>query len=201
MTKKTFNSAVLLLIAFSGCSPSGALKYGFLPGSDYQFFSPTKHIDLEGRRFNFVFSDKRSEVAQARCSDVEPDKDSELEGALGFQYFTRYFKAMADSCHGKVDSTSADTIRVDLQVLRPKFSGFIKVTVHGIVQFAVRSADTLRIYCSDMKDGDPDSPFGTSSVATRKSAMRGMIGASCRRALQNYFEDVYASFDKKGSTP
>jgi hypothetical protein len=148
-------------------------------------------IDLRAKSFNFIFADKRSETAKPNCTDVDPDKNSELEGTLGYRYFTTYFEALTDSCNGRLDSTASDTIYVSLQVLRPKFSGFIDVTVHGIVQFTRHSRDTQRIYCSDMKDGDPDSPYGTSSFATRRSAMRGMIGASCRRAIQTYFEDVY----------
>ncbi len=193
MVTKTWMLASFGVLGLLGCFSSQTIKYGFLPGSDYQFFPPTRHVDLNGKHFNFVFFDKRSDKSNLKCSDIMPDTDSELEGALGYRYFTSYFKAMADSCRGKIDSTGHDTVYVDLQLLGPRMSGFISVTVHGIVQFAVRSRDSVRVYCSDMEDGDPDSPYGTFSFATRKSAMRGMIGASCRRALQQYFEDVAGS--------
>ena|SRR5437879_3281254 len=199
MAVKTMKAVLLGLVAVSGCITSHTLKYGFLPGSDYEFYPLTRPIDLKGRRFHYVFYDKRLEELQAKCSDLEPEKDSELEGELGYRYFISYFRAMTDSCLGKVDSTAPDTVRVDLQVLRPKLTGFISVTVHGIVQFAVHSADAQRVYCSDMKDGDPDSPYGTFSLATRKSAMRAMMGASCRRAIQQYFEEVSQSTERDSS--
>lgn len=187
---KFFTPFLLILALLAGCAPSRVVTYGFLSGSDYEFYPPTKPLDLKEKHFNFVFHDVRSKTQVAECAAVKPERDSELEGDPGFQFFSSYLKALADSCHGRVDSLASDTVHVDLQVLGPKLKGFISVTVHGIVQFTVRSGDTQKVYCSDMKDGDPDSPYDTDSFATRKSAMRGMIAASCRRAMQQYFEDV-----------
>ena len=185
-----------VLLTLCGCPPPG-MKYGFLPGGNYEFFAPTKPIDLHQKHIHYFVTDSRNEFASAECSEESPDRDSELEGPLGLDFFSGYLAAFTDSCNG-ASSGRSDTLQktegqqfyVDLQLLAPKFSGFISVSVHGMVQFRVRGENSARVYCSDMQDGDHDAPYGKFSFATRASAMRGMVAASCRRAIEQFLTDV-----------
>ena len=172
-----------------GCSPS-IIKYGFLPGSDYEIYATDQQIDLNKLHINYKISDNRSSIDSIECSDIKLEKDSELEGDLGVKLFSKYLMTLTDSCNGILDSSSNNIYEVELQAISPKLTGFGFVTVHGLVQFKVKSKLITKTYCADIKDGDPESPVGRFSFATRKTAMRIMVSAACRKAIENFLLDV-----------
>lgn len=183
-------SFLWLSFLISACTPPLILKYGYLPGGDYEIYAPIRTIDLKGKRFNYILLDTRSRYGKIDCSDTKLDKDSELEGSLGYNLFSNYLTVLTDSCSGKIDNSSPDTINIELQAISPKLTGFLFITVHGTIQFKVQSAKLNKIYCADIKDGDPDSPLGRYSFATRKSAMRQLVSAACRKAVESFLIDL-----------
>jgi hypothetical protein len=187
-----------IAISLFGCMPAGTvnpetsqvLKYGYLPAGKYEYYPPIKKIDLQGRKFKFSVVDNRFNNKQCVCSSLPVEIDSELEGELGIQFFEDYLKAMTEYGSGSIDTSSGESIRVELEVLSPKMIGFVFVQVHGLVQFNVISDKIKKRYCSDMVDGDSDAPFGKQAVATRRHAMRKMVSGSARRALEEFFTDL-----------
>jgi hypothetical protein len=189
---------ILLALFISACTPPSILKYGYLPGADYEIYAPTQHINLQGEHFHYVFSDVRTSYDKVDCSDIILDKDSELEGRLGYDLFSIYLTILTDSCSGKTDDSSLNTIKIELQAISPKLTGFGFITVHGLVQFKVQSSKLNKIYCADVKDGDRDSPLGRYSFATRKTAMRELVSAACRKAIESFLKDFESSLRKAG---
>lgn len=180
---------ITLVTICMGCSPS-VLYYGYLPGSNYQYYEPLQHIDLKGKKIALTFEDKRTEQSFISCSKIKPDNDSELEGKLGFDYFKSYFKAMLEFNHATVDSLSKDTLKITLKNISGKLIGFGSIEAHGLIEFEVNHNNTIKNYCSDMVDGDEDSPLGQFSFATRKSAFRKMVSGATRRALESFISDL-----------
>jgi hypothetical protein len=189
MIKNINNILFLLCFMIIGCSPS-LIKYGFLPGSDYEIYGTNEKIDLNKLHINYTISDSRNSIDSIECSDVLLERDSELEGDLGLKLFSKYLTTLTDSCNGITDSSSNNIYIVELNAISPKLSGFGFVTVHGLVQFTVKSELITKTYCADIKDGDPDSPVGKYSFATRKTAMREMVSAACRKSIENFLLDV-----------
>ena len=75
----------LILIFLIGCTKT--IKYGYLPGTSYEFYAPLKKIDLSDKNISFSFFDSRGEYKSLACSNLSPETDSELEGKLGIDYF------------------------------------------------------------------------------------------------------------------
>jgi len=185
-----------LIVVLSCCflcscgSVGKTLKYGYLPGGDYQYYSPIKKSDLKGKSYNLVISDDRSGVSKIVCSDIALDRNTELEGSNGFNFFSKYCRAMIEANNGIVDSDSQNTIQIKLKGLSAQYYGFGYVKVHGLVEFDVLFDNLQKTYCSDMVDGDEDAPLKATSFATRKGALRKMVSGSTRRALEMFINDL-----------
>jgi hypothetical protein len=171
------------------CSCS-SLYYGYLPGSDYKILKPEKNIDLQGRSFNIEFRDSRGNRNVIDCSEYMLDRETELEGSPGAQYFRDSLTAMIQGSNGKIDPASPDKIVVELEGLSFKLIGRGYITVHGFVQFKVTSSFLNKTYCSDMTDLDEDAPLKWNSWATRKTASRLMVSGSMRRASENFVQEL-----------
>ena len=50
-------TGMILLFLLSGCYST--LHYGYLPGGDYQYYSPLSPVDLRGERFRLEVVDDR----------------------------------------------------------------------------------------------------------------------------------------------
>jgi hypothetical protein len=185
--KKTF-LAFLSLLLFE-CAPS-VLYYGWLPGSDYQYYKPQTAKDLKGKKYCLMVTDSRQGIGKIQCSEIEIDRNSELEGNTGYDYFRNYCRAMLEFNNAIVDSVSNDTIRVLLKGLSAAMFGFGYIKVHGLVEFEVIHNGVRKNYCSDMVDGDPDSPLGEMSWDTRQGAFRKMVSGSTRRALEQFVAEM-----------
>ena len=176
------------------CGSAGkTLKYGYLPGGDYQYYEPVSKVDLNGKSFNLVISDDRSGVSKIGCSDIALDRNTELEGSNGFSFFSKYCRAMIEANNGTVDQNAQNTIYIKLKGLSAQYYGFGFVKVHGLVEFDVSFDDLQKTYCSDMVDGDTDAPLKATSIATRKGALRKMISGSTRRSLEMFMHDLAMS--------
>ena len=193
---KNLFALVLLLISLfmmvSCGSAQKTLKYGFLPGGDYQYYAPNRPVDLKGRQYNLNIIDDRN-GNRISCSDMILPRDTELEGYRGLSFFTHYLKAMIKSNNGTIDPTAGTTVNVKLKGLSGELRAAVYGHVYGLVEFEVDMEGLNKTYCSSMVDGDPDAPVGKFSVDTRKGAFRKLVSGSTRRALEAFMHDlVYA---------
>lgn len=171
----------------------GPLYYGFLPGTEYKMLKPENEIDLKGKSFSIEFRDNRKDVNKIDCSDYSLDRETELEGALGAQYFKESVKAMIEGSNGKIDVSSPNKVVVELEGLSFKLIGAVYIVAHGFAQFKVISPFLNKTYCSDMTDHDEDAPLKWYSLVTRKTASRLMVSGSVRRAAEAFVRDLAAS--------
>ena len=177
---------ILSLLLFSSCMTSPNLKYGFLPASGYPFYAPRRYPNLMGKKIVFVINDKRHTIYKANCTNESIQRDSELEGKLGSDYFSDYITKLSSESY---EAGIPDTVLIDLEVLTPAMIGFGFVKVHGIVQFKVYRKKFTKSYCVDIKDGDSESPINTFSFDTRRGAMRKMMSAALTKVGQEFLED------------
>ncbi len=180
---------IVITIFLFGCNPS-IIKYGFLPGSDYEIYAPINKIDLQNYKIHYKISDKRDASNKVQCSNVLVDRDSELEGKLGLDVFSNYLITLTDSCLGKIDSLSNNIFNIELKTIGPNLPEYGGSTVYGFVQFNISSKFINKTYCSQIKDGDDGAPLGKFSFATRKTAMRLMVSAACRNAIEEFLIDI-----------
>ena len=180
--------ALLSLIFFvTSCAP---LYYGYLPGTDYKYYKPQQTIDLGGRNFDIIFIDARGASNKIDCSELALDRYTELEGELGFMYFSGYVIKMVANSNGAIDPNSSNKIVVRLEGLSFRLLGFGQAVAHGLVQFSVSSEFLKKTYCSDMTDRDEDAPLKWYSFVTRKTGSRLMVSGSLRRAVETFVKDL-----------
>lgn len=187
----------ILLIALTGmflCSCSSVthtLKYGYLPGSDFQYYAPLEKVDLKGEKYKLKIVDNRKGNSIS-CYDRPIPRDTELENSPGIQYFENYFKAMIEFNNGLVVPTAEKTINVQLNAISGDIRMVLYGHVYGLVEFEVSTDGHTKKYCSEMVDGDKDAPLGAFSMDTRKGAFRKLVSGSTRRALEQFMHDLVA---------
>jgi hypothetical protein len=97
---------------------------------------------------------------------------------------------LTEKASEKVSDDAPEKIQIDLEVFCPRIFGFVVAKVYGLVQFHVTSGDFEKRYCFSLKDGDPDARLGTTSMGTRKGAMRSMLAATTTKALEAFISDL-----------
>jgi hypothetical protein len=181
--------AICALLILSCAGTEKALKYGYLPGSDYQFYEPLRPVDLKGKGYNIKVVDSRTSN-KISCVEGIIARDTELEGVVGYEYFANYLKAMIEANHGVVDPGAGSPIEIKLTALSGALPGFGYVVVFGYVEFRAVSKGLDKSYCAVMKDGDPDAPVGKWAVDTRRGAFRKIVSGSTRKALEELMHDL-----------
>jgi hypothetical protein len=184
---------VILTFLLTGCYET--LHYGYLPGGDYQYYKPLEKVDLGGEKFRLEIMDNRKGFSIA-CSNFRLDRNTELEGETGYDFFRAYVRAMIEANNGIVDPESDNIIRIELTGLSAQYEGYQYVRVYGLVEFNTYTDSFQKRYCSVMVDGDDDAPLGKYSFDTRKGALRKLVSGSSRRALEEFMHDL-AKFKKK----
>jgi hypothetical protein len=187
-------TGLLILLLASGCY--SVLHYGYLPGGSYKYYAPLSPVDLGGQRFRLEIVDKRSGFGIS-CSNFTLDRNTELEGSKGYDFFSAYVRGMIEANKGMIDPNSSRIMRVELTALTAQLLGFGFVRVYGLVEFNVSFDGFRKNYCSVMGDGDEGAPVGRYSFATRKGALRKMVSGSTRRALEELVHDIL-EMEKKG---
>ena len=191
---KIFTISILLFL-LSGCYST--LHYGYLPGGDYQYYAPLSRVDLKGERFRLEVVDDRKGF-EISCSNFRLDRNTELEGSTGFDYFSAYVRAMIESNNGIIDQNSNNIVRVALSGLSAEYQGVVYVRVYGLLEFHAAIGNFQKTYCSQMADGDEGAPVGKFAFDTRKGALRKMVSGSTRRALEEFMHDLMEIQKKKG---
>lgn len=187
--KKNF---ALCLLSLFLCSCS-TLYYGYLPGTEYKLLKPIAAIDLKGKAFNIEFKDGRGLNNRISCSDYTLDRQTELEGNLGMEFFRQSIVTMIQASNGKVDSNAPDKVVVELDGLSFELIGAVYIVAHGLVEFKATSPLLNKTYCSDMTDHDADAPLKWYTLVTRKTATREIVSGSMRRAVEGFVKDLAES--------
>jgi hypothetical protein len=185
--------SLFLLIATCLLCSCGPLYYGYLPGTDYKILEPQEKIDLKGKSFDIQFVDSRGSKNRISCSDYSLDRETELEGDLGANYFRQSALAMIQGSNGKIDPLSPNKVVVELEGTSFKLIGAIYAVAHGFTQFKVTSSFLSKTYCADMTDHDEDAPLKWYSLVTRKTGSRLMVSGATRRAAEHFVKDLAAS--------
>ncbi len=175
------------------CSCGGPLYYGYLPGTDYKIFQPKQPVDLQGKSFDIEFRDGRDGIDKIDCSSYSLDRETELEGALGEQFFREYLTTIIQRSNGRIDPASPNKIVVELQGMSFKLIGVIYAVAHGFVQFKATSPFLNKTYCADMTDHDDDAPLQWNSFVTRKTASRLIVSGAMGRAAENFVRELASS--------
>jgi hypothetical protein len=123
---------VILLISLSGCY--NVLHYGYLPGGHYKYYAPITPVDLQGQRFRLEVIDGRRGF-NISCWPSLIDRNTELEGATGYDFFSAFVRAMIEANHGVVDPKAEKVIRIELTGLSAHYQGYGYVHVYGLVEF------------------------------------------------------------------
>jgi len=187
-------SMIILAILLSGCYST--LHYGYLPGGDYKYYTPLSPVDLKGERYRLEVIDGRRGFGVS-CSNFRIDRNTELEGATGFDFFSSYVRAMIEANNGIVDPNSNNILTVELTGLSALYQGYGYVRVYGLVEFHASLGPFQKTYCSQMADGDEGAPVGKYAFDTRKGALRKMVSGSTRRALEDFVHDLSEIRKKK----
>lgn len=176
------------MVFISGCGQS--LYYGFLPGTDYKYYKPTTSIDLKGQSYCLEFNDARDDIQEIKCSGQVLDRNTELEGELGYTYFRNYVTSMIEQCNGKVTPDGNNHITINLEGLSFVLIGWNYIVPHGLIQFEVSSEKFNKVYCTDMTDHDNDAPLKWYSITTVKSAYRMIVSGAARRTIEELLSDL-----------
>ncbi len=182
---------LLFLIGFvSSCAPA---HYDILPGTYYNFYNPKTHIDLKGRAFSFEFHDNRGELKKINCSEVYLDRQTDLEGEFGFNFFCEYIKSMVEQSNGKIDSESPSKLVINLDGLSSRVTGvkgYGLLFYHGLVQFTVVSGSLEKTYCTGMNDHQTDAPITPYSRVSRERGTQLMVSGAMRKSIESFLMDV-----------
>ena len=190
-------SGIIIMLLLCGCY--NTLHYGYLPGGDYQYYSPLTPVDLRGEKFRLEVIDNRKGF-EISCSNFRMDRNTELEGSAGFDFFSSYVRAMIEANNGVIDQNSGNIITVELKGLSAEYQGYGYIRVYGLVEFSATLGDFQKTYCSQMADGDEGAPVGKYAFDTRKGALRKMVSGSTRRALEEFMRDL-AEIERKKRLP
>jgi hypothetical protein len=185
---------VVLALILGGCY--NTMKYGWLPGGDYEYYEPLNAVDLEWERIRLEVIDGREGFAVS-CFGIPLDRNTELEGPTGFDFFRSYLQAMIEANNGVVDPASTNVVHVELKALSAEIFGYGYARVYGLVEFRASFGGIQKTYCSAMADGDEGAPLGKYSFTTRKTALRTMASASTRRALEQLMCDLLKAKKKE----
>lgn len=158
---------------------------------------PHEKVDLKGKSFNIQFVDGRGSKTKMNCSDYTLDRETELEGDLGANYFRQSVLAMIRGSNGKIDPQSPNQVVVELEAESFKLIGAVYIVAHGFTQFKVTSPFLSKTYCTDMTDHDEDAPLRWYSLVTRKTGSRLMVSGATRRATEDFVKDLADSKESR----
>jgi hypothetical protein len=185
---KNIVSLLFLLLFTTSCTRM--FHYGYLQGGDLIYYEPKEKTNLEGKRINpKIFDQRKTDIIS--CSNILLDRHTVLEGERGLHAFKNYCRAMIEYNNGIYDTSSGEILEITLFGLSSEFSGFNYSKIYGLVEFKANGLGIEnQIYCSSMVGGDMDAPIKIFSINTNKGALRKMVSGSCRRVLEELFNDI-----------
>jgi hypothetical protein len=167
-------------------------EHGFLGGKKFTFYPTINKYDFKGLKTRVEVYDLRDSLhlTHAPCSSVELTNSSEFAGLAGAKKVVEYFDTLFKQSGFVPDSTSTDTLKVNLNALDNRLIGFGSITAHGIIVMRVTWGAFSKTYCVDITDKDPHSPIGRNAFVTRKTATRVIQSAAIREAIEQLLIDA-----------
>lgn len=185
-------SSVSLKNSYGKNPTAGFLYYGFLKGEDYKYYEIKNPKNLEKLTLDLEVKDSRENVDKVDCADFTLDRNTELEGKVGYELTNDYLIKSFHDSNIKLSNKSNDKILIELEAISFELDNFLQITVHGIVQLNVKYKNNSKRYCVNLtdKDGDPYSPLKWYSFDTRVGASRKMTSGALRKAIDQILEDL-----------
>lgn len=167
-------------------------EHGFLPGKKFPTYETVEKFNFNDKKIKIVLYDDRKDInlSKINCSEVELSNSSEFKGEQGIVKVWEYINKLANDSKLIIDKDASDEYQIRLMALDTRLIGFGSIDVHGLTQIKVVHNGTEKIYCTDLQDGDKNSPLSKSSFVSRKTATRFMMSASIRETIEKFFKDL-----------
>ncbi len=196
---KHFFFVLILILQFNISSAQVILipsisydEHGFLPGKKFPIYSNVEKFNFKGKTVSVkIFDDRLSEkIDKIECSDLKLTNTSELANPQSIIKIKDYIEKIFANSNLNIDSTSVDKIEFRLEALDSRLYGVGYIKAHGLCQMKIKFNNFEKIYCTDIVDGDKNSPLSASAFVTRKTATRFMASASIRENIEKFLIDI-----------
>lgn len=167
-------------------------EHGFLPGKKFPTYETVEKFDFNGKKIKVVLFDDRNtlNLKKIDCSEVELTNSSEFKNEQGIAKVWEYINKLANDSKLIIDKDAPYEYEIRLMALDARLIGFGSIDVHGMTQIKVTHNGVEKIYCTDIQDGDKNSPLSKSSFVSRKTATRFMMSASIRETIEKFLKDL-----------
>jgi hypothetical protein len=167
-------------------------EYGYLPGKRFPYYKTIEDFDFNGLKVRVQLYDYRKikGLQQTDCSSTQIENVSEFAKENSILRVAQYIDNLFKQSNIQIDTSSLNTIDVYLEALDARLIGFGYIKIHGLCQIRIKYLNNEKTYCSDIMDGDKNSPLGKYAFVTRKGGLRKMGSASIREVLERFLLDL-----------
>ncbi|MEA5110887.1 hypothetical protein SDC9_33425 [bioreactor metagenome] len=167
-------------------------EYGYLPGKRFPYYKTIEKYDFNGQKIRVELYDYREikGLQHIDCSTERIENLSEFAKENSILRVAQYIDKLFQESNIQIDTTVQNSIEIYLEALDSRLIGFGYIKIHGLCQIRVKYLDNDKIYCSDIMDGDKNSPLGKYAFVTRKTGLRKMGSASIREVIEQFLADL-----------
>lgn len=167
-------------------------EYGYLPGKRFPYYKTIEKYDFNGQKIRVELYDYREikGFQHIDCSTERIENLSEFAKENSILRVAQYIDKLFQESNIQIDTTVQNSIEIYLEALDSRLIGFGYIKIHGLCQIRVKYLDNDKIYCSDIMDGDKNSPLGKYAFVTRKTGLRKMGSASIREVIEQFLVDL-----------
>ncbi len=167
-------------------------EYGYLPGKRFPYYKTIEKYDFNGQKIRVELYDYREikGLQHIDCSTERIENLSEFAKENSILRVAQYIDKLFQESNIQIDTTVQNSIEIYLEALDSRLIGFGYIKIHGLCQIRVKYLDNDKIYCSDIMDGDKNSPLGKYAFVTRKTGLRKMGSASIREVIEQFLVDL-----------
>lgn len=167
-------------------------EYGYLPGKRFPYYKTIEKYDFNGQKIRVELYDYREikGLQHIDCSTERIENLSEFAKENSILRVAQYIDKLFQESNIQIDTTVQNSIEIYLEALDSRLIGFGYIKIHGLCQIRVKYLDNEKIYCSDIMDGDKNSPLGKYAFVTRKTGLRKMGSASIREVIEQFLVDL-----------
>ena len=165
----------------------------------YPLYQTINKYDFDGKNVKIDFKDLRDSlnIKNVACSKVDIKNETEFNSEIGSQIVKAYLDSLFVNTNLAInENNNSEKIKIRLNVLDFKKSGFVVSKVHGICQMEFQFKDFKQTYCIDLQDGQINSPVGRTTIISTKEAKEVMICASVREVIELFLKDFKIYIDK-----
>ena len=167
-------------------------EHGFLPGKKFPTYETVEKFDFNNKKIKIVLYDDRNtlNLTNIDCSKVGLTNSSEFNKEQGIVKVWEYLNKLANDSKLIIDKDATEEYEIRLMALDTRLIGFGSIDVHGMCQISVKHNGIEKIYCTDIQDGDKNSPLSKSSFVSRKTATRFIMSAAIRETIEKFLKDI-----------